>query len=236
MITVAFMDGIEHITCDEHLYQWDKGQSITIKGVVADGTPAIHFCNKKSERAIVVTPTNSSGVYTGAIPNSLLTEPYPIIAYLYAFDNITGKTIKTIEIPVESRIQPDDYIFKGDKGTTTLAEINSKVDAFLINAKSEIDNRFDELVTETGLSNADTLDGKHANEFANVEHTHSVSDITDFPTSLPANGGHAETANSATTAETSTNAERVCGYNVVISLDDPTTETCPEGTIYFQYE
>lgn len=32
--------------------------------------------------------------------------------------------------------------------------------------------------------NADLIDGKHASEFANVSHTHSTSQITNFPTSL----------------------------------------------------
>lgn len=52
--------------------------------------------------------------------------------------------------------------------------------------------------------NADTVDGKHASDFAEAghnhdsdyaaaEHDHTVSDITDFPTSLPADGGNADT-------------------------------------------
>lgn len=236
MITVTFMNGIEHITCDEHLYQWDKGQSITIKGIVAEGTPAIHFCNKKSERAIVVTPTNSGGVYTGTIPNSLLREPYPIIAYLYAYDDTIGKTIKTIEIQVENRVQPDDYIFEGDEPLLTLAEINSRVDAFLLNTKAELDDYVNNLVTDTGLSNADTLDGKHADEFALK---------SEIPTTLPANGGHADTANSANTATSAntansaanaTNAENVCGFKFAVGTDEPTTTNCPVGTWYGQYE
>ena len=231
MITVTFMDGIEHITCDEHLYQWDKGQSITIKGVVAEGTPAIHFCNKKSERAIVVIPTNSSGVYTGTIPNSLLREPYPIIAYLYAYDDTIGRTIKTIEIPVENRIQPNNYILEPEEVELTLAEINSKVDAFLLNTKAELENKlenkFDELVANTNISNADTLDGKHADEFAL---------ITEIPTTLPANGGHADTATTADTSTNAINAENVCGFKFAVGTDEATTTNCPVGTWYGQYE
>lgn len=46
-----------------------------------------------------------------------------------------------------------------------------------------------------GLSkDADTVDGKHASDFAAASHTHTKSQITDFPTSLPANGGTADTA------------------------------------------
>lgn len=48
--------------------------------------------------------------------------------------------------------------------------------------------------------NADTVDGKHASDFAAVDHTHTKSQITDFPASLPANGGNAATVNGHTVA------------------------------------
>lgn len=62
--------------------------------------------------------------------------------------------------------------------------------------------------------NADTVDGKHANEFAASNHTHMAADIgaaasghthtksqiTDFPASLPANGGNSATVNGHTVA------------------------------------
>jgi hypothetical protein len=38
----------------------------------------------------------------------------------------------------------------------------------------------------TPIGNADKLDGKDARDFADAEHKHSVSDIEDFPSSLPA--------------------------------------------------
>lgn len=47
--------------------------------------------------------------------------------------------------------------------------------------------------------NADTVDGKHAADFANAVHSHSYNDLSDkptipsIPTSLPANGGNADT-------------------------------------------
>ena len=46
----------------------------------------------------------------------------------------------------------------------------------------------------TNAGNADTVDSKHASDFAAASHTHTKSQITDFPTSLPANGGTADTA------------------------------------------
>ena len=81
MISVTFTSDVENIVATEHLYQWDNGQKLSISGV---GTSAdIHFANKKSEKALVVTPTVTSGKMVAPIPNSLLAEPYPIIAYVY---------------------------------------------------------------------------------------------------------------------------------------------------------
>ena len=40
---------------------------------------------------------------------------------------------------------------------------------------------------------ADTVDGKHAADFAFTGHTHTKAQITDFPTALPASGGNADT-------------------------------------------
>lgn len=44
-----------------------------------------------------------------------------------------------------------------------------------------------------GVTDADTVDGKHASDFATATHTHTKDEISDFPTSLPANGGNADT-------------------------------------------
>jgi hypothetical protein len=54
----------------------------------------------------------------------------------------------------------------------------------------------------------DTVDGKHASDFqvagsyAAATHTHTKSQITDFPASLPANGGSATTATKLAAART----------------------------------
>ncbi len=41
--------------------------------------------------------------------------------------------------------------------------------------------------------NADTVDGKHAADFAAASHSHPASQISGLPASLPANGGNADT-------------------------------------------
>lgn len=110
MINVGVTEnGLNYRT--ESLTQWDTNQVLKISGVSYETTPAIHFANKKSDKALVVTPTLSSGVLTVEIPNLLLTYPYPITAYVYSYDNNSGKTDFSITIPVIPRIQPDEESF-----------------------------------------------------------------------------------------------------------------------------
>ena len=66
MISVTFTADVENIVATEHLYQWDNGQKLSIFGVGI--TADIHFANKKSEKALVVTPTITSGAMVAFIP------------------------------------------------------------------------------------------------------------------------------------------------------------------------
>ena len=189
MISVTFTADVENIVATEHLYQWDNGQKLSISGV---GTTAdIHFANKKSEKALVVTPTVTSGAMEAPIPNSLLAEPYPIIAYVYVPSDNGARTIKSVIIYVEARKQPSDFVLEEDEGITTLESISQRANAIMSsiqtdynNFKNTIQAELDDMVANTTIPNADTLDGHHADEFAFK---------TDIPTSLPANGGNANT-------------------------------------------
>ncbi|BCN32060.1 pyocin knob domain-containing protein [Anaeromicropila herbilytica] len=74
-----------------------------------------------------------------------------------------------------------------DQEMKKIAEVANGVSSQL----SEKANIIQELVDSKGK--ADTLDGKHASDFALTNHNHTKTQITDFPTSLPANGGNADT-------------------------------------------
>lgn len=181
MISVNFTNDIENIVATEHLYQWDNGQKLSISGLSV--TADIHFANKKSEKALVVTPTVTSGTITAPIPNSLLTEPYPIIAYVYAPSDNGAKTIKSVTIAVEPRKQPSDFVVDEDEGITTIESISQQANAILQNAtnqintaisgmqtdytdfKNTIQGELDEMKANTTIPNADTVDGKHASAF-----------------------------------------------------------------------
>ncbi len=181
MITANFTADIEHITCDEHLYQWDNGQKLSISGV---GVADIHFANKKSEKALVITPAVSSGACIASIPNSLLTEPYPIIAYVYVPSDNGSRTIKTVTIYVEPRKQPIEYTALPDDEKITLQSISTRA-SYVLNEvsnsvntavsnmnsdyatfKEQIRSDLMDMKNEATIPNADTVDGLHANEIA----------------------------------------------------------------------
>lgn len=85
-----------------------------------------------------------------------------------------------------------DYIAKNPVNAPSAEQIASAVEEYLKNNPSG------------GGSDADTLDGKHASDFASAGHTHSYNDLKDKPTaptipdSLPANGGNADTVGGKT--------------------------------------
>ena len=110
MITAEFKTDSVNVRVT-NIFQWDVNQVIKITGLELNNTPVeVHFCNKKSTSAIVVNSTSPTDGYVFAnIPNSLLTEPYDIVAYVYQTKDTTKLTTNTITIPVVKRQKPNDY-------------------------------------------------------------------------------------------------------------------------------
>lgn len=124
MINVKFEEGINDLTT-ENLYQWDTYQMLQLSGVdFGVATPKVHFANKKSSVALVVSGVfNDDGSVKVSIPNSLLTEKYDILAYVYTSTGLTGKTIKSITIPIISRLKPSEYTQPTDEDIAKIEEI-----------------------------------------------------------------------------------------------------------------
>lgn len=83
----------------------------------------------------------------------------------------------------------------------------------------------DRYYTETEIDGK--LEGK-----ADASHTHNASDISDLPTSLPANGGNADTVGGAAVMTTSA----LGLHRMASGSAAPTSTTCPPGCWYGQYE
>lgn len=96
--------------------------------------------------------------------------------------------------------------------SATQTALNGKSDKTHKHKTADISDMPTALPADGG--NADTVDGKHASDFAASSHTHTAADIgaaasshthtksqiTDFPASLPANGGNSATVNGHTVA------------------------------------
>ena len=130
--------------------QWDVNQKliIDIEGYELLNAPQVHFCNKETEKALVVNSSLSANTITASIPNELLRLPYMIYAYIYMTEGSGKRTIAVVRIPVRERKQPNDYTYSDDDNVIYLEdkieEINSIIDT--INAM-DIDNKVSSMET-----------------------------------------------------------------------------------------
>ena len=93
----------------ETLYQWDNNQTMKVTGITMPPIPVFHFCNRLSNLALVVTPEVSGSSLLVNIPNILLQQAEPIIAYIYQDTDDDGyRTMHAIHIPVLPRPKPED--------------------------------------------------------------------------------------------------------------------------------
>lgn len=91
------------------LWQYDQKQTLKIEGLeLAEGTQ-VHFANCDSQSAIVKEVTDNMV----EIPEDLLIQPYSITAWLYA----QFETLKTIILPIQPRLKPNDYISANESMT-----------------------------------------------------------------------------------------------------------------------
>lgn len=110
------------------LYQWDNNQTMTVRGVDMPPTPVFHFCNRLSNLALVVSPTVSGTDLIVKIPNILLQQAEPIIAYLYQnTDDNSYRTMHAIHIPVIPRPKPDDYEYDDNIDYISIVILNSRL-------------------------------------------------------------------------------------------------------------
>ena len=110
MINVNFTEGVEVLTSNTQLYQWDSNQQITISGLQIDNV-SVHFATKKRTEAIVVVGKKDGDNLVADIPNILLEDDCDIIAYIHVVANNKGNTIKVVRIPKILRQKPTDYQF-----------------------------------------------------------------------------------------------------------------------------
>lgn len=114
MITAVFTSGFDH-TEVSGLWQWDYGQKLRIQGLNLPPAVEIHFSLSKSggESEIRVGVTKD-GVTDVPIPDSMLenggtVQNYYIYAFIYITDETSGKTVKWVQLHVNSRPKPEAF-------------------------------------------------------------------------------------------------------------------------------
>ena len=156
----------------DSVYQWDLNHTLQITGLTTEQPPTVHFCNKKSDTAIVVQSEMSDGVITVPIPNQFLEEPYNIIAYVHIYDDNNAKTIEVVNIPLTKRPKPDDYQFTENIDIMNFERLEKDFADFtdliegefeqLENDMSDYKSNIDDMIEEMERDLL-TVDGKKAN-------------------------------------------------------------------------
>ena len=161
MISVD-LSNVESIESSNHLYQWDKGQQLEIKGLGVSKAPEIHFGVNGSMLAIVVNSTLSGGIVYADIPNEILMSGKDLRVYVH----IDGTTIKNILIPVFKRNMPENYVV--DNGNVTWIE--------------EFETEANEITTEK----CNEIEAKGASTLESIPDDYTVlqNEVTDLKSDL----------------------------------------------------
>lgn len=106
MITAIFNPGDKSVTT-EKLLQWDYGQILSIKGLDLPKAVEIHFCVYTDSTTITTVGITTDDHTDVGIPDGLLRQDRELRAYVYVADMEQGKTVRTVNIPIQSRQKPE---------------------------------------------------------------------------------------------------------------------------------
>lgn len=88
------------------LWQWDTGRRVKITD--GDGVKQVHYQNKYFGRSVDVD-VGTDG--TAIIPDELLQDWHPLMAYAYVTDDAGGYTKVQVDFAVHKRARPADYVY-----------------------------------------------------------------------------------------------------------------------------
>ena len=90
-----------------NFWQWDTGQKLI---VLDKSVTEVHFSNKNMTHSIRKTVYEKDGMRLCNIPDLILQMPKNLIAYAYAVDENSTKTVKSVKFAVIQRPIPDNYV------------------------------------------------------------------------------------------------------------------------------
>ena len=108
MIYAKFNSTVTNVITNS-VTQWDYGRTLRIDGLNLPTAIRIDFCISGEQTTTSRIGTTKDNVTDVVIPDSLLEQSQTIVAYVYLNDTTTGKTVRTITIPVVARPQPEEH-------------------------------------------------------------------------------------------------------------------------------
>ena len=139
------------------LYQWDTGRKIRITDVGNATVSEVHFAAKNDSNALVVNLENQEGSICAKIPNVLLQDTEPIIAYVVVLNDDGRFTKYKKEVSITPRQKPDDYIYTQEE-ILTYKKLEDKLNEIELNGVSDekiskaIEKYLDENEIESGVN------------------------------------------------------------------------------------
>lgn len=95
-------------------FQWDLNQKLIIENPSVCNK--VHFTNSSRDMALVAEiETDEHGVTFAKVPNSLLTVPLSLEAYLYQDDGDCKTTVSKYVFGVVKRDKPENYVYTEDE-------------------------------------------------------------------------------------------------------------------------
>lgn len=132
-IKAIFSKGVDTLTVSG-LHQWDYGQKLEIHGLALPALIEVHFACLNMTEAVPRVGTTVDGVTTVAIPDGCLEHDTPLRAWVYVVDTTSGRTEKTIMLPIQARTKPQGadsrQPFAVDEYAEALETINETVDGW----------------------------------------------------------------------------------------------------------
>jgi hypothetical protein len=132
-IKAIFPAGVEALTV-HGLHQWDYGQKLEITHPDLPAVAEVHFSAVGAQDAIVRVGNGDDGVLEAPIPDELLEQSRPVLAWVYVVGETSGTTMLTVTMPLQARARPTAPgplpAPLSDKYTEALAAINAAVADF----------------------------------------------------------------------------------------------------------
>ena len=132
-IIATFTDGLTSVKV-HGLTQWDYGQTLELRDPTLPAVIEVHFAFPGLTEAIKRSCSAVSGVASVAIPDACLEQNAPVMAWVYEVGATSGRTIRTVVLPIEPRQRPAPYedipVEVSNLYTEAISTLNQVVDDF----------------------------------------------------------------------------------------------------------